>query len=279
MKRSLTFLLPAVFLAAACGSLSELASQQQQFPDGIYFRPQPAVELLSEDDFKSMAAEIIAADSLRRKNKLRASEADDYTYLYSPFSYRYYSPFGYHSYWYGSPYYRYGWGIWDPFYDPYWDPYWSWSWSYSPYYWYGGGYYYPYSHYHYFPYSGFTGRSSYNTSYVTGSGNHRRAGSLSTSGGSASARLSGSGSSSVRSSSGRSTGNYRRSGGFTVDTSDSGSYSRSGSSRSSSYSGGGYSGGSYSGGGYSGGGSSGGYSGGGGSSHSGGSGGGGGGRR
>lgn len=276
MKRSLLFLLPAVFLIAACGSLSELASRQQEFPDGIYFRPQPVVELLTEDDFRSMAAQNIAADSLRRKNKLRASESDDYTYLYSPFSYRYYSPFGFSSYWYGYPgYHRYGWGIWDPFYDPYWDPYWSWGWSYSPSYWYYGSYYSPY--YHYYPYSSFTGRSSYNTSYVTGSGNHRRAGSISTTGGSGSARLSGAGSSSGSGSSGRSSGNYRRSGGFTVSSgsSDSGSYSRSGSStRSSSYSGGGYSGGGSSGG-YSGGG----YSGGGGSSHSGGSGGGGGGRR
>ena len=287
MKRSLTFLLPAVLLLASCGGLSEYASGQK-YPDGIYFRPQPEVQPLSVEDFRNRASEQLAADSLRLRSKFRQQESqyDDYAYYSSPY-YRYYgpyflpyyaTPYSYNPFWYGGRLGRYGWGLWDPYYDPLWDSYWYPFWhpyvGYSSFWAYD--YYRPYPYYpgSVLPVHGNPGgHSSGNLSnVVSGGGNHRRAGSVSTSrsGGSSSMRragsASGSGSSGVRSS-----GGARRSGGYSVSSGS----SYSAPSRSESYSSGrsgGYSGGgSYSGGG--------GYSGGGSSSHSGGSGGGGGGRR
>ena len=60
MKRSLLFLLPALLALASCGTASQYASSQQ-YPDGIYYRPEPSVKLLTEEDFKRRAAERLAA--------------------------------------------------------------------------------------------------------------------------------------------------------------------------------------------------------------------------
>lgn len=277
MKRSLIFLLPAILALASCGTAAQYASDQL-YPDGIYYRPQPPVQLYSEEDFRDMAARNLAADSLKTKKQLE----QDYGYgYYSP--YYYYSPYwGYRSY---------AWGLWaDPWWDPYWDPWWGYGrygyyGFYSPYSYYS--YSYPYYH-HYYSYAPYHpvyvtrpadyGASGYPGNYLTGGNNHRRAGSISTGGTSVAPssvtyrRSSGSGSgTAVRSSSSSSSSSsgYRRSGSNDYTPRSSSSYSGS-SSRSSYSSGSSYSGGSShsSGGGYSGG-----------SSHSGGSGGGGGGRR
>jgi len=305
MKRSLIILLPALFMLAACGTASQYASQQQ-FPDGIYYRPQPIVELLAEEDFMAMAAQNLAADSLRLHKKelakLRAEE-DSYSY-YTPY-YGFYGPYHYspyyHSPYYYGPYY-YTWRRFDPFYDRYWDPFWDPYWSpYTPHfywgssiswspYWGGSPYMYGYGYaYDYYNRNGYAGgrypedRYSGTVQSVTGAGNFRRSGSMSSGSssgyGAAGVRRSGSSSSysggSVTRAGSSSRSSYRRSGGYTVGSGNSSSSDYS--TRSSSYSGSSssYSGGS-SGGGYSGGGHSG---GGGGSTHSGGSSGGGGGRR
>ena len=146
MKRSLMILLPALAVMASCGSLSEYASQQR-FPDGIYFRPQPVVELLTAEDFRNLAAENLAADSLRQRRKIQTEEANDSYYgYYGP--YGFYSPYGV-----GYPYYYYPWSYysrayyglgypwslssyyaWSSLYDPLWDPTWSWGYGFGPYY-------------------------------------------------------------------------------------------------------------------------------------------------
>ena len=290
MKRSLMILLPALAIMASCGSLSQYASEQR-FPDGIYFRPQPVIELLTAEDFRGLAAENLAADSLRQKNKIKSQERNyDYDY------YGYYGPFGLYGT-YGYPYYYYPWSYysrayyalgypwslssyyaWSSLYDPLWDPAWNWGYGFGPRY-----NYYGYSVWPRY-YSGLVSHSGSNVSNPDYSYNHRRAGSLGT-GVSTSSYTRSSAASSGRSvnptrSGGGSSGAYRRSGGISIST-DTGSYSGSSATRSSSYSGGSSSSRSYSGGSsYSSGGSS--HSsggGGGGSSHSGGSGGGGGGRR
>ena len=134
MKRSLIILLPALLALASCGTAAQYASDQR-FPDGIYYRPQPPVELYSEEDFRDMAARNIASDSLKLKEK----NYDDYGYSY-------YSPYYYYSPYWG--YRGYAWSrYWDPFWDPYWDPYWGIG-RYGYY-----GFYSPYSYYSYgYPY-------------------------------------------------------------------------------------------------------------------------------
>lgn len=310
MKRSLIILLPAILLLAACGAASQYASEAQRFQDGIYYRPLPVVELLTEQDFRELAAGQMAADTLRhgiKVQKYNEGSADDDYYSW-PYSYRY--RYHYDPYWYGSwsyspwhfwgPYNTFGQYYYDPFYsrywDPYWDPYWYWgtgSWYYPHYYGYS---YSPYYYGHGYSYSKpYPSGSSYSHGFVEGAGNHRRSGSMdsgrqvSPSG----VRRSGIGVKEFTPSTTKSdynvqsSGGYRRrSGGFTVSsgssyngssydyggsTRGSGSYSTSSSSSSSSGSSS-YSGGSS----YSGSTSSGSSSGGG---YSGGSGGGGGGRR
>lgn len=151
MKRCLIFLLTVPFALASCGQLSQYA-MEQTFVDGIYYRPQPVVTLLTEEDFKQRASENIIADSLRIHRKLQQEQdSKDYSYdRYNPYLYGY----GFGSWywdgpsWYGSYYYSpwrwrsYAWNSWyDRWYDPYWynpywyDPYWGHSWSfYSDYY-------------------------------------------------------------------------------------------------------------------------------------------------
>ena len=290
MKRSLMILLPALAIMVSCGSLSQYASEQR-FPDGIYFRPQPVIELLTAEDFRARAAENLAADSLRLKNKLKSQERNDYDYNY----YGYYGPFGLYGT-YGYPYYYYPWSYysrayyglgypwslssyyaWSSLYDPLWDPTWTWGYGFGHGYGYYGGYWHG-------PYHTFVPSES--VSYISDgyANNHRRAGSMGT--GVSTSSYRGAPSSGAREvnptrSGGGSSGAYRRSGGITISA-DHGSYSgspstgytASSSSRSYSSSSSSYSSSSSS---HSSGGGS--YSGGGGSSHSGGSGGGGGGRR
>ncbi len=94
MKRSLIILLSALLGLASCGTTAQYASREQQFPDGIYYRPQPVVEMYTEEDFRQMAARnIAAADTSRRKQQNLAEAAPDYyDYWYSPY---YYSPYYY----------------------------------------------------------------------------------------------------------------------------------------------------------------------------------------
>ena len=183
MKRSLIILLPALLALASCGTAAQYASDQR-FPDGIYYRPQPPVELYSEEDFRDMAARNIASDSLKLKEK----NYDDYGYSY-------YSPYYYYSPYWG--YRGYAWSrYWDPFWDPYWDPYWGigrygYYGFYSPYSYYSYGYpyygyygYYSYAPYypHYY-YSTPVNRSGYANpgNYLTGGNNYRRSGTMATS--------------------------------------------------------------------------------------------------
>ena len=118
MKRSLIILLPALLALASCGTTAQYASREQEYPDGIYYRPQPVVELLSEDDFREMAARKNASDTLKLGSKGTVQKDDDpyYSYYYSPFHSPFYGYYGYYS-----PYYGY--------YSPYWSyrGYYSWA--------------------------------------------------------------------------------------------------------------------------------------------------------
>jgi len=269
MRRSLILLLPALLALASCGTASQYASSQT-YPDGIYYRPEPVVELYSEDDFKAMAAEQIAsraaaADSLKTARKGNTDYYNSYIYSYDPYYYSswyhpyyssWYSPYwGYRS-WYGmSPYWYSGW--YGGFYDYWYDPYWGYASYYGPS-WYYGGYYRPYRPH------GFIGSGSYGRHTSNGQ-TYRRSGS-STSASSAPGKNNRYDPEGSRSSS-RSV--YRRSGSSYSSGSDSGSsrsssssssyrsgsYSSSSSHSSSGHSSGGYSGGGHSSGGYSGGGS------------------------
>ena len=255
MKRSLILLVPAMLALASCELTYQFASVQN-YPDGIYYRPEPVVELYTEEDFKDMAARQLASKSTRDTIVVINDYASRY-YSYPYYYDRYYGPYwGYGRFGWG-PSWSFGWGPslsfgwyggwydpWDPWYDPYWGPsYWG------PYRYYGGGGYFIPRPHGFVPVSN-TGRANPG-SYAAGGNNFRRSGSTTTR--------------TATSSSAVSKSSYRRSGnssGATVRSStpptrnyDSGSSYRS----SGSYS----SGGSYSGGG----------------GHSGGSGGGGGGRR
>ena len=308
MKRTLILLLPLLVALASCGTTAQYASNQQ-FPDGIYYRPQPVVELYSEDDFKEMAAQNL---SNKRQADTLAYGDDDVRlfYYYNPYyygPYYGYSGFAWSPYWYmGSLSYNPWVGFWtDPWFDPYWGP----SWYYGSYYNYYSPYYYHYRPYHY-SYSGYGGyhgyaRSGFDTPSANPANNFRRSGNLNSgsapsanfkrSGGVTGMRSSGSAASGTVRGQNRTDytrkSNYSRSsidfspntgsGGVRGSSSSSsstrssaGSYSSGDSSRSS---GGSYSSGSSSSSYSSGGGGGGSYSG--GSSHSGGSGGGGGGRR
>ena len=88
MKRTLIFLLPLLVALASCGTTAQYASNQQ-FPDGIYYRPQAVVELYSEEDFKEMAAQQLAD---KRQVDTLIIPADDLrlSYYYNPY---YYGPY------------------------------------------------------------------------------------------------------------------------------------------------------------------------------------------
>ena len=133
MKRSLIFLLPALLAMASCGSTAQYATSQQ-VPDGIYYRPEPVVELYTEDDFKAMAAQNIASKSQSKKDTVVVIMDDFYSVYYGyPYAYSsFYGPSWRYRRHYGwGPSWSFGWyggwyDPWDPWYDPYWgSPYWG----------------------------------------------------------------------------------------------------------------------------------------------------------
>lgn len=238
MRRSLLLLLPALLAMASCGTTSRYASSQW-YPDGIYYRPEPVVQLYSEEDFKEMAARNLASKSSARDTvSVPDYRNDGYYGYYDRYYDRYYggwySPFYCHGPYRYSPYF----GCWGPswyggwyssWYDPWYDPYWgpSYYWGWPRYYGYGHG------HIH-------IGNTKPDT-HVTGT-NHRRSGSLSSRSFGNNQEPQGA----VHHNRAGRSSSYSNSGSNSYDSGSSG-YSGS-SSRSSGHSGGGYSGGGYSGG-------------------------------
>lgn len=185
MKRSVILLLPALVMLASCGTTAQF--QSQRFQDGFYQRPsdEAPVELYTEDDFKQMAAENIAAEKReQRKDTIVVTYKDVYPW---DWEYQmYFSPFPlyglfttdvfYFNQWYRNRWYSGAWRdplwgpyIWrnyvdpfwydpfffDPFFDPFmcgslWDPFWGSYYGYNSWYYghYYGGYYPGYYHGH-----------------------------------------------------------------------------------------------------------------------------------
>lgn len=175
MRLRMVLLLPAVLLAASCGSLIQAPTGTPQFTDAVYKRPerpQRTVPIYSKEDFEKMARTNgkFVPDSLPLENSgwsyTYTWQAPDYwhSYAFGP------SYWGCNPYWYGRTYlggwYRpwshWGvsmyydwyrpyspWGFYDPWYSPYgfYGPYYAYGWGYDPWFydpWYYGGY----SYYH-----------------------------------------------------------------------------------------------------------------------------------
>ena len=151
MKRCIFVLLPLLAVLSACGTAAQYSSQA--FQDGIYHKSAPEpVELYSQEDFESMAAE-----NLARKQQKEAMDSIDVTYtdVYPGDYYwdMYFSPFpffattiGYsHSWnnWYWSRWHRPWISSWyDPWGYSWYGPHWGWNdpwYWYEPWAWYGPG--------------------------------------------------------------------------------------------------------------------------------------------
>ena len=148
MKKSIVLLLPLALAAASCGTTAQYS--QQRFQDGIYSSsaPQkPTSDILSEDDFRLLAARSIAEKEAQRQDSTLKNITVQEVYV-TPGSYEwdmYFSPFpliavgiGYNLAW--SNWYWHRWHTWwDPWYSPWYGPSWHHHWYgpswYDP--WYG----------------------------------------------------------------------------------------------------------------------------------------------
>ena len=168
MKHCIKLLLPVVLAVASCGPL-EQTSSRQMFQDGIYYRPTPAsVEILSQEDFRKLAADNIARELAEREDSPALPEQavsdggnitiniiDPWTLSFgfcgywgwNPWRYGFYSPW-YWNHWHWSDWYWYDWYWGYPFFDmwmsPWYGGFYPWYGGYYP--WYGG--YYPWHGYY-----------------------------------------------------------------------------------------------------------------------------------
>lgn len=144
MKRSVTLLLLALLAATSCGTSSQFAAEQD-FYDGIYYRPSVTrkVHLLSEEDFANLASQNIQLEKKKEKdttvilvvpeNKVNFYFGIDFLWGFGPRfgwygRWGWYDPWWYYDYWYVDPWnplWRpWPFGPWDPWYGPWrpWDP-------------------------------------------------------------------------------------------------------------------------------------------------------------
>ena len=186
MKRCFILLLPAMLLLSACGAASRYALEAQQFQDRIYQRPTPVIELLTADDFRALAASKIATDSLNNGIMLSDLVGEYYSH---PFNYRYryfFNPYLYGSWSYDPTHF---WGPYNTFGQYFYDRYYSWYWeSYNDPYWYLAESW-PYGYFtnvgsfnHYKAYNTSPSKDEsekpYSNGFAGGERNHRRAGSM-----------------------------------------------------------------------------------------------------